>query len=104
MVTKVAGNQGQITLKGVQITDEWEQRVRTAAARNGQGFTAFVAETTNAAAVAILKGEAAMPAALPVRLEDLATGFAEQVAALAERQDARLERIERTARRGRWRR
>ena len=31
MVAKVAGNQGQITLKGVPITDEWQALVATAA-------------------------------------------------------------------------
>ena len=107
MVTKVAGNQGQITLKGVPITDEWQELVARAAKRNGQGFSDFVADVTRVAALAIMKGEPALPAALPARIEDVGATLAEQIAAIAERQDARLDRIERAsarARRGRWRR
>ena len=115
MVTKVAGNQGQITLKGVPITDEWQQLVTVAAKRNGQTFAEFVADVTRAAALAIVKGEAAVTAAVPARIEDVAASLHEQIVQLAERQHVdlaqlaidqkeRLARIERHARRGRWRR
>ena len=101
MVTKVAGNQGQITLKGVPITDEWQQLVTVAAKRNGQTFAEFVADVTRAAALAIVKGEAAVTAAVPApdrgcrrqpRRADRGPGRAPRA------------RLERASRRGRWRR
>lgn len=104
MVTKLADKRGQITMKGHEVTDEWEQLVKVAAGRNGQTFATFVVDTTRAAALAIVKNEPAVPTAVPIRLEDVGASLAEQIAALAERQDARLERIERVSRRGRWRR
>ena len=61
--------------------------MRTAAARNGQGFTAFIAEATDAAALAILKGEASSTAALPVPL-DVGATMLERMADMAARQEA----------------
>ena len=60
-------------------------------------------------------GEAAVTAAVPARIEDVAASLHEQIVQLAERQHVdlaqlaidqkeRLARIERHARRGRWRR
>ena len=110
--TKLADGRGQISFKGHVVNDEWEL-VRKAVEPIGTTFAGFVVDHTTVAAQAILKGEAVVPAAPPMRIEDVAVGIAEQVASLAERQEARLvdfaaeqqarlDRIERTARRGRW--
>jgi hypothetical protein len=71
----------------------------------------FVVTHTTPAAQAILKNEPVGPVALPVRMEDLADSLTQQVATLAECQDAmaaeqreRLDRLDRASRRGRWRR
>ena len=115
MVTKLSDGRGQTSFKGHAVTDEWEQLVRKAVERTGTTFAGFVVDHTTAAAQAVLKGEAVAPAALPMRIEDVANGIAEQVALIADRQEARianlaneqaarLDRIERSARRARWRR
>ena len=125
MVTKLADGRGQTTLKGHEITDEWEDLVKKAAKRNGQSVAAFVATFTTEAAQAILKGQSAVPAAVPARLEDVAdalTGAVEKLAdelrreqdataekqaqaleALRQEQAAAVAALQRASRRGRWR-
>ena len=111
MVTMLSDGRGQSTLKGKEVDAEWEGLIRKAAERSGSTVAAFVVHHTREAAQAILKNEPVGPVALPIRLEDLATGLEAKIAALAEdqrqlgaAQEERLARIERTARRGRWRR
>ena len=128
MVTKLADGRGQTTLKGHEITDEWEELVRKAAKRNGQSVAAFVATFTTEAAQAILKGQSAVPSAVPARVEDVAdivTAAVQKIADELRREQAQtleavrqqgeaLERraqeqtealvaVQRQARRGRWR-
>jgi len=116
MVTKLHDGRGQVSLKGHSITNEWEQLVKTAAGRNGQTVADFVVDVTRDAAQAILKGEAAVPAALPARPEELVDRLAEAMARRADEQAAQLaeqmrrvqsdalSELRREARRGRWRR
>jgi uncharacterized protein (DUF1778 family) len=103
MVTKLAGNRAQVTLKGTAISDDWEQLVKVAASRNGQTIADFVVDTTRAAALAIVKNEPAVPAAVPARIEDVAASLSEQLTKLATDQDARMAALERQTRRFRWR-
>jgi hypothetical protein len=125
MVTKLADGRGQVTVKGREITDEWERLVKAAAQRNGQSVAAFVATFTTEAAQLILKGESAVPAAVPARLEDVADALSARLAeatqkiaadlrqeqaqafeALEQRaleQTAALAVLQRASRRGRWR-
>jgi uncharacterized protein (DUF1778 family) len=126
MVTKLADGRGQVTLKGHEITDEWEELVRKAAKRNGQSVAAFVATFTTEAAQAILKGQSAVPSAVPARLEDVADALSskltealnelrreqsetterlarKQSEAVAAAMAETLAKLERQARRGRWR-
>ena len=126
MVTKL-GERGQVGIRGAAVTDEWEQLVKFAAKRNGQTFSDFIVDVTRTAALAIVKHKPDTPddtpaepeggrsTALPVRIEDVAASLHDQLAQLAERQHVdlaqlaadqkeRLARIERHARRGRWRR
>jgi uncharacterized protein (DUF1778 family) len=128
MVTKLADGRGQVTLKGHEITDEWEALVKKAAQRNGQSVAAFVAAFTTEAAQAILTGKSAVPSAVPARVEDVADIVTEAVKKIADelrreqtqtleavhRQGEALERraqeqaealtaMRRANRRGRWR-
>jgi uncharacterized protein (DUF1778 family) len=128
MVTKLADGRGQITVKGHEITDEWEALVKAAAQRNGQSVAAFVATFTTEAAQKILKGQSAVPSAVPARVEDVAdivTAAVQKIADELRREQAQtleavrqqgeaLERraqeqtealvaVQRQARRGRWR-
>jgi hypothetical protein len=95
--------------------------VKAAAQRNGQTVADFVVTFTTEAAQAILKGQSAVPAAVPARLEDVAdalTGAVKKIAdelrreqtqaleALEQRaleQTAALAVLQRASRRGRWR-
>jgi hypothetical protein len=104
VVTKLSDGRGQTTIKGKEIDDEWEALIRRAAGRVGQTVAAFVVDHTRAAAQAILTNTPVGPPALPVRIEDVANALTDQVAGLAAEQRDRLDRIERQARRGRWRR
>ena len=116
MVTRLSGGRGQIALKGHRIDDEWEALIKAAAGKNGQTFADFVVDVTRHAAQAIMKGEPALPAALPApRLEDVAASLVARMADMAAEQRAateqlRLEQAERMAalerqtRRARWRR
>ena len=114
MVTKLADGRGQVSIKGRQVDDAWEQLVRKAASRAGTTFAGFIVDHSTAAAQAILKGEAAVTTGLPVPIEDIAAGLSEQIALLATEQRDRLDHLAaeqrdlldrmRQARRGRWRR
>ena len=92
MVTKLADKRGQIAIKGHEVTDEWEARVRKAAQRTGSTMAGFIVDHTTSAAQAILKNEPAIPAALPVRIEDVAAGLHDQLAA-AERSGKNSSRL-----------
>jgi Protein of unknown function (DUF1778) len=126
VVTTLADGRGQTTLKGREITAEWENLIRKAAERTSSTVAGFVVTHTTPAAQAILKNEPVGPVALPIRLEDIAADLtdrlaqiaggqadgmarleaaqAERIARLEATQAERLARIEREARRGRWRR
>jgi hypothetical protein len=112
VVTKLSDGRGQTTIKGKEIDAEWEALVKRAAGRVGQTVAAFVVDHTRSAAQAILTNTPVGPPALPMRIEDVAGSLAEQVERLAERQAADLaqlaaeqrDRLDRQARRGRWRR
>ena len=99
-----AGNRWQVTIKSAAVTAEWEQLLKVAAKRQGTTFADFIVDTTRTAAQAVVKSEPVPTAEVPARLEDVGATLAEQIAALAEEQRDRLERIERASRRGRWRR
>jgi uncharacterized protein (DUF1778 family) len=117
MVTKLADGRGQITVKGHEITDEWEALVKKAAQRNGQSVAAFVAAFTTEAAQQILTGKSAVPSAVPARVEDVAdivTAAMQKMADELRREQAQtleavrqqteaLVAVQRQARRGRWR-
>jgi uncharacterized protein (DUF1778 family) len=119
---------GQVTLKGREITAEWETLLKAAAKRNGQSVADFVVTFTTEAAQAILKGQSAVPAAVPARLEDVADALTGAVTRLADElrreqeasaekqaqalealeqraleQTAALAALQRASRRGRWR-
>ncbi len=111
MVTKLADGRGQITIKGHGVDAEWEALVKEAARRNGMTVADFVVHFTREAAQASLKGQSAVPAAVPARLEDVADALTKHVADLAQelrtqqaealeglRRDNRLVRVRR------WRR
>lgn len=115
MVTKLDDGRGQTTLKGKEITAEWENLVRKAAERAQCTVAKFVTDHTTAAAQAIIKSQPVGPVALPVRLEDIATNLQEHLDRISAEQRAFAERllqeqaermapIERLARRARWRR
>src|SRR3954454_14901531 len=90
MVTKVGGR-GQLGIRGGEVTDEWEALIKVAARKNGQTLASFIVDVTRAAALAIVKGEpdpATVTATVPARLEDVATGLQEQLAAISQRQEA----------------
>lgn len=100
MVTKLADGRGQITLKGHRVNDEWEALLKAAAGRNGQTVADFVVDVTRDAAQAIMKGQPALPAALPApRLEDVAASllarFADMGAQLAASQQATADQLRR---------
>lgn len=81
MVTKLADGRGQITLKGHRVDDDWETLIKAAAGRNGQTVADFVVDITRDAAQAIMKGQPALPAALPApRIEDIAKTLVAQLA------------------------
>jgi uncharacterized protein (DUF1778 family) len=126
VVTKLSDGRGQVTIKAHAVTDEWEALIRHAAQRNGQTVADFVVAITTEAAQQILKGQSAVPAAVPARPEDVAdvltSRLAEAVAELRREQAEVAERLareqteavaaamaeavaklERQARRGRWR-
>ena len=117
MVTKV-GERGQVGIRGASVTDEWEALVKFAAKRQGTTFADFIVDVTRTAALAIVKHQRhdtpsdsadaaegpAVSTTLPVRIEDVAANLTEQIARLSAEQDERLARLERQARRGRWRR
>lgn len=104
MVTKLHDGRGQITLKGHEVTADWEQLAKKAAERQGQSFAAFVVGVTTDAAQAMLKGQPAVPAALPMRIEDVADSLTARMEAMQAAMDARLAVMERASRRGSWRR
>jgi uncharacterized protein (DUF1778 family) len=116
MVTKLSDGRGQVTIKGREVTDEWETLIRTAASRSGLTAADFIVSYTTAAAQSVLKGASAVPAAVPARLEDVADRLAaqmqEQLALQAAEQETRLQAalaeqvaaLRRENRRGRWRR
>jgi uncharacterized protein (DUF1778 family) len=83
MVTRLADQRGQLSVKGHRVTAEWEQLAKAAARRQGATFADWVVDVTTAAAQAVLKGEPAAEAALPV----------------AVTLDQRLDRLERELRR-----
>ena len=105
MVTMLAGGRGQVVIKGKGVTLDWEQLVRTAAARNGQQFADAVVDVMRDWALAIIRREPlpeVPPSALPMRLEDIQAGLDEKFAQLAAQttaQTERLARVERYARR-----
>lgn len=111
MVTRLSDGRGQVTFKGHAVTDEWEALIKGAAKRNGQTAADFVVNVTRDAAQALLKGEPAVPAAVPARMEDVADRLAERLAGevarvadeLRHAQDSALAEMRRKARRGRWR-
>jgi uncharacterized protein (DUF1778 family) len=126
--TILKDGRGQVTLKGREITAEWETLLKAAAKRNGQSVADFVVTFTTEAAQAILKGQSAVPAAVPARLEDVADALTGAVTRLADElrreqeasaekqaqalealeqraleQTAALAALQRASRRARWR-
>ena len=125
MPTILKDGRGQVTLKGREITAEWETLLKAAAKRNGQSVADFVVTFTTEAAQAILKGQSAVPSAVPARLEDVADALtgavtrladelrreqeasaekqAQALEALRQEQAATVAALQRASRRGRWR-
>jgi uncharacterized protein (DUF1778 family) len=104
MATILPDGRGQTTLKGREITNEWEALVRKAASRVGATVAGFVVDHTTAAAQSILKDEPVGPPALPVRIEDVAASLHDQLTRISAEQNERIELLRRQVRRGRWRR
>jgi uncharacterized protein (DUF1778 family) len=127
MTAKRTDNRGQWTIKHADVGPEFQNLVRMAAERQGMTLGAFVVETLRERATAILKGQEGTPQRTPpARLEDVADVLAEAVkkavadelrrehdasaerqaqalATLHQEQAEALSRLERQARRGRWR-
>ena len=119
---------GQMAIKSKRLDAEWQLLVKKAAERAGMGIGDFIVEAARARAQAVLKSEPedGIPAGNPpARLEDVAgalTGAvtkladelrrehdasaerqAQALATLHQEQAEALSRLERQARRGRWR-
>ena len=105
---QASDKRGQIAIKGHEVTDEWEARVRKAAQRTGLTMAGFIVDHTNSAARGDPQESAGIPAASPVRIEDVAAGLQETLAKLAAAQAASTAELRkemaRQGRRGRWRR
>jgi hypothetical protein len=119
---------GQMAIKSKRLDADWQLLVKKAAERAGMGIGDFIVEAARARAQAVLKSEPedGIPAGNPpARLEDVAgalTGAVEKLGAelrrehdataerqaqaldaLRQEQAAALAKLERQARRGRWR-
>jgi hypothetical protein len=119
---------GQMAIKSKRLDADWQLLVKKAAERAGMGIGDFIVEAARARAQAVLKSEPedGIPAGNPpARLEDVAgalTGAVEKLGAelrrehdataerqaealdaLRHEQAAALAKLERQARRGRWR-